>query len=55
MAGGSLHALVVGANAGVGYSFEGMSAFELIVILVLLFGGIGLAISAVRPTTSNGG
>ena len=48
LAGGSLLALIVGAIASVRFSFEGMSAFELIVILVLLFGGIGLVLRSVK-------
>ena len=48
LAGGSLLALIVGAIASVRFSFQGMSAFELIVILVLLFGGIGLVLRSVR-------
>lgn len=41
LAGGSLLALIVGAIASVRFSFQEMSAFDMIVILVLLFGGIG--------------
>ena len=48
LAGGSLLALVIGAIASVRFSFEGMTAFDLIVILVLLFGGIGLVLRSVK-------
>lgn len=48
LAGGSLLALIVGAVASVRFSFEGMSAFDLIVILVLFFGGIGLVLRSVK-------
>jgi len=46
LAGGSFLALVIGALASVRFSFEG--AFDLIVILVLLFGGIGLVLRSVK-------
>lgn len=48
IAGASILALVVGAIASIRFSFTGMSAFDIIVILVLLFGGIGLVLRAVR-------
>jgi len=48
LAGGSLLALIIGAVASVRFSFEGMTAFDLIVILILLFGGIGLVLRSVR-------
>ena len=48
LAGGSLLALIVGAIVSVRFSFVDMSAFDLIVILVLLFGGIGLVLRSVR-------
>lgn len=49
LAGGSLLALIVGAIASIRFRFEGMSAFDIIVILVLFFGGIGLVLRGVRP------
>ncbi|HUO46566.1 MAG TPA: hypothetical protein VM470_07025 [Acidimicrobiia bacterium] len=52
LAGGSLLALIVGAIASVRFSFVAMSAFDLIVILVLLFGGIGLVLRSVRELPS---
>lgn len=48
LAGGSLLALIIGAIASVRFSFEGMTAFDLIVILVLFFGGIGLVLRSVK-------
>jgi hypothetical protein len=48
LAGGSLLALILGAVASVRFSFADMSAFDLIVVLVLLFGGIGLVFRSVR-------
>ena len=48
LAGGSLLALIIGAIASVRFSFAGMTAFDLIVILVLLFGGIGLVLRSVK-------
>jgi hypothetical protein len=48
LAGGSLLALIIGAIASVRFSFEGMTAFDLIVILVLFFGGLGLVLRSVR-------
>jgi hypothetical protein len=49
---GSLITLVVGAVASVEFRFERMSAFDLIVILILLFGGIGLAMRSLRDVGS---
>lgn len=51
LGGGSLLALVVGAIATIRFRFTGMSAFDIVVILVLLFGGIGLVLAAVRDGT----
>ena len=51
IAGGSVLALIVGAIASIRFSFTGMSAFDILVILVLLFGGIGLVLAAVRDGT----
>ena len=42
LAGGSIIALVFGVIASIDFQFARMTAFELIVILVLLVGGIGL-------------
>jgi hypothetical protein len=48
LAAGSLLALILGAIVSVRFAFEGMTAFDLLVILVLLFGGIGLVLRSVR-------
>ncbi|MDH4308890.1 MAG: hypothetical protein OEX04_15595 [Acidimicrobiia bacterium] len=45
---GSILALIIGAIASVEFRFQRMTAFEFIVILVLLFGGIGLVFRSVR-------
>ncbi len=45
---GSLLALIVGAIASIQFSFQGMSAFDIIVVLVLLFGGVGLVLSSLQ-------
>jgi len=45
---GSLLALIVGAIASIQFSFQGMSAFDIIVVLVLLFGGVGLVLSSLE-------
>ena len=49
---GSLVALIFGVIASVNFSFRSMSAFDLIVILVLAFGGIGLVLKSLRPPHS---
>ena len=48
---GSLVALVFGVLASVQFTMRGMSAFDLIVILVLAFGGVGLLLRSLsdRP------
>ena len=51
LAGGSLLALIIGAIASVRFSIQDMSAFDLIIILVLLFGGIGLVLRSVRESS----
>ena len=45
---GSLTALIFGVIASVNFSFRHMSAFDLIVILVLSFGGLGLFLRSLR-------
>lgn len=45
---GSLIMLFFGVIASLNFRFRGMSAFDLIVILVLLVGGIGLFLSSLR-------
>jgi len=49
---GSLTALIFGVISTLNISFRQMSAFDLIVILVLCFGGAGLFLSALRPGKS---
>ena len=45
---GSLVALVFGVIASIRFSFRAMSAFDLIVILVLSVGGLGLFLKSLR-------
>jgi len=45
---GSLIALVFGVLASVNFSFRTMSAFDVIVILVLTFGGVGLFLRSLK-------
>ncbi len=46
---GSILALIFGVIASTQFSFRPMSAFDLIVILVLCFGGIGLFLKSLFP------
>lgn len=48
LAGGSLVALSFGVIAGINFHFRAMSAFDLITILVLLVGGIGLFLNSLK-------
>ena len=48
LSGGALVALVAGVIASIQFSFRTMSAFDLIVILVLCFGGLGLFLRSLR-------
>jgi len=48
LAGGSLVALVFGVIANLNLEFARMSAFDLLVILVLFVGGIGLFLRSLR-------
>lgn len=48
LSGGALVALLVGVLANSQFSFRNMSAFDLIVILVLAFGGLGLFLRSLR-------
>lgn len=45
---GSLVALIVGVLANAQFSLRGMSSFDLIVILVLAFGGLGLFLRSLK-------
>jgi len=46
---GSLVAMLFGVLSTLSISFRTMTAFELITILVLAFGGLGLFLNALRP------
>ncbi|MEM6479687.1 MAG: hypothetical protein AAF841_13900 [Pseudomonadota bacterium] len=48
LAGGSVIALVAGVIANIRIEMTGMSIFDLLVILVLLFGGLGLFLRSLR-------
>ncbi|MEM6456612.1 MAG: hypothetical protein AAF772_16090 [Acidobacteriota bacterium] len=48
LSGGSMLALIFGIIRNLRFSLDHMSAFELIVILVLLFGGVGLFAASLR-------
>ena len=50
LSGGSLVALVFGVIASIHFTFTRMSAFDLIVILVLTVGGLGLLLRSLRST-----
>jgi len=43
---GSLIALVFGVISSVNFTLRGMTAFDLLVILVLVFGGLGLFVKS---------
>ncbi len=47
---GSLIALFFGVIASINFSLQGMSAFDLIVILVLFVGGLGLFLRSLKPS-----
>lgn len=49
---GSLIALIVGVIASIQFRFKSMSAFELIVILVLAFGGLGLFLRSLKAAAT---
>jgi hypothetical protein len=48
LAGGSLTALIFGVISSIGFHLRTMTAFDLIVILVLTVGGIGLFASSLK-------
>ncbi len=48
---GSLVSLIFGVIANVNFVLRGMSAFELIVILVLAFGGLGLFLKSLKHSS----
>ena len=52
IAAGSLVALIFGVISSINFRMRSMSAFDLIVILVLLVGGIGLFLSSLKKLDS---
>lgn len=48
LAGGAIVALVAGVIASINFTFVRMSAFDLLVILVLFVGGVGLFLRSLR-------
>lgn len=48
LTGGSLIALIVGVISQIQFTLAGMSAFDILVILVLIAGGLGLFLSSFR-------
>lgn len=49
---GSLAALIFGVIASANFNLRAMSAFDLIVMLVLAFGGVGLVLKSLNPPHS---
>lgn len=52
LAAGALVALVFGVLRNLRFSLVPMTVFELVLILVLCFGGLGLFLSSLRPSES---
>lgn len=52
LAAASLIALIFGVIASVNFRFRAMSAFDMLVIFVLCFGGLGLFLSSLRRKTA---
>ena len=50
LAGGALVALIFGVISSINFTFNRMSAFDLIVILVLAVGGLGLLLRSLRSS-----
>lgn len=50
LAGGSLVALVFGVISSINFTFSRMSAFDLIVILVLALGGLGILLRSLKSS-----
>ena len=48
LAGGSVVALIFGVISSIQFSFRSMTSFDLIVILVLAVGGLGILLSSLR-------
>lgn len=49
LAGGSIAAFIFGVISNINFSFRHMTAFDLIVIFVLAFGGLGLFLRSLYP------
>ncbi len=49
----SLIALFFGIIASINFSLQGMSAFDLLTILILFIGGLGLFLRGLRPSQSH--
>ena len=52
VSGGSLVALIFGVISSIQFTFRAMSAFDLVVILVLAVGGLGILLSSFRSSSS---
>ena len=50
--GASIIALVFGIIASINFSLQGMSAFDLITMIVLFVGGLGLLLKSLKPRDS---
>ena len=50
LTGGSLVALVFGVISSIQFTFQSMDAFDLIVILVLAVGGLGLLLGSLKSS-----
>ncbi len=53
LGGGSLAALIFGVIASIHFSFRTMSAFDLVVILVLSVGGLGILLRSLREVAAD--
>ncbi|MGH8075984.1 MAG: hypothetical protein ACREPE_01490, partial [Lysobacter sp.] len=53
LASGSLVALIFGVIASVSFGFQAMSAFDLIMILVLAVGGLGLFLRSLKAAPAS--
>ncbi len=52
LSGASLVMLVAGVIASINFTLHGMTAFNLIMIFILLFGGLGMFLSSLRSRDS---
>ncbi len=53
LAGGSLVALIFGVISSIQFRFRAMSVFDLIIILILCMGGLGLFLRSLRGVQPN--